>query len=108
MSVSIRDIAEAAGVSHSTVSRALRYSPLISDETGTRVRRLAEEMGYVASAITRGLATKSTRTTGLVAITIADPFVAEIVQGVEELALDHGYSVFLSRARAFWCDRGGG
>lgn len=100
MGVSIKDIAKAAGVSHSTVSRALRHSPLISEETGDRIRRLAAEMGYVPSAIARGLVTQSTRTIGLVVTTIADPFVAEIVRGVEEVALDHGYSVFLCNSNA--------
>ena len=100
MSISIKDIAKAAGVSHSTVSRALRHSPLISDKTGRRMRGLAEEMGYVPNAIARGLVTKSTRTIGLVVTTIADPFVADIAGGVEELALEHGYSVFLCNSNA--------
>nr|MBC7243888.1 LacI family DNA-binding transcriptional regulator [Chloroflexota bacterium] len=100
MGVSIKEVAKAAGVSHSTVSRALRDSPLVNDETKRRIRRLAEEMGYVPSGVARGLVTQSTRTIGLVVTTIADPFVAEIVRGVEELALDHGYSVFLCNSNA--------
>jgi DNA-binding LacI/PurR family transcriptional regulator len=98
--VSIVEIARAAGVSHSTVSRALRNSPLVSAETGERIRRLAQEMGYVPSAIGRGLATQSTRTIGLVITTIADPFVAEVVRGVEEQAMDRGYSLFLCQSGA--------
>ncbi|MGQ9492643.1 MAG: LacI family DNA-binding transcriptional regulator [Anaerolineae bacterium] len=100
MGVSIKEIARAAGVSHSTVSRALRHSPLISEETAARIQRLAAEMGYVPSAIARGLVTQSSRTVGLVVTTIADPFIAEIVRGVEEVALDHGYSVFLCNSNA--------
>jgi DNA-binding LacI/PurR family transcriptional regulator len=98
--VSIVEIAKAAGVSHSTVSRALRHSPLVSAYTGQRIRRLAQEMGYVPSAIGRGLAMQSTRTIGLVVTSIADPFVAEIVRGVEEQAMDHGYSLFLCQSGA--------
>lgn len=100
MGVSIVEIARAAGVSHSTVSRALRHSPLVSAETAERIRRLAQEMGYVPSAIGRGLATQSTRTIGVVVTTIADPFVAEVVRGVEEQAMDWGYSVFLAQSAA--------
>jgi DNA-binding LacI/PurR family transcriptional regulator len=96
--VSIVEIARAAGVSHSTVSRALRNSPLVSPATGERIRHLAREMGYVPSAIGRGLALQSTRTVGLVVTTIADPFVAEIVRGVEEGAMDRGYSLFLCQS----------
>ena len=46
MDVSIKDIARVAEVSHSTVSRALRDSPLISEETTTRIQQIAQEMGY--------------------------------------------------------------
>jgi len=93
--VSIKDIARAAGVSHSTVSRALRDSPLVKEETKARIRRLAEELGYSPSAIARGLVTRRTGTIGLVITTISDPFASEIVRGIEETALDRGYSVIL-------------
>lgn len=98
--VSIKDIAAAAGVSHSTVSRALRSSPLLRPETIARIRRIAEEQGYTASAVARSLVTRRTQTIGVVVTTIADPFVAEIVSGIEESANDHGYSVFLANSNA--------
>ncbi|HQJ51753.1 MAG TPA: LacI family DNA-binding transcriptional regulator [Anaerolineae bacterium] len=100
MVVSIKEIARRAGVSHSTVSRALHQSPLVRPDTAVRIRTLAEEMGYVPSAIGRGLATRSTHTLGLFVTTIADPFVSEVVRGAEELAMDHGYSVFLCQSGA--------
>jgi DNA-binding LacI/PurR family transcriptional regulator len=95
MAVSIKDIARAAGVSHSTVSRALADSPLVNPETKARIQQLAREMGYAPSAIARAMATRRTRTIGLVVTTIADPFIAEIVRGIEETALDHDYNVIL-------------
>ncbi|NLE43654.1 MAG: LacI family transcriptional regulator [Chloroflexi bacterium] len=98
--VSIKDIARRAGVSHSTVSRALADSPLIADDTKERIRRLAREMEYSPSAIARGLVTQRTSTVGMVVTTIADPFIAEVVRGVEETALDHGYSVILCDCNA--------
>ena len=49
MSVSIKDIAQAAGVSPSTVSRALHDHPRISQETKTRIHELARELGYTPS-----------------------------------------------------------
>ena len=100
MGVSIKDIAKAAGVSHSTVSRALADSSLVAAETKRRIRRLAKEMGYSPSAIARGLVTKRTNTVGLVVTTIADPFVSEVVRGIEETALDNGYSVILCDSNA--------
>ena len=98
--VSIKDIARVAGVSHSTVSRALADSSLVAPETKRRIQHIAREMGYTPSAIARGLVTKRTATIGLVVTTIADPFIAEVVRGVEENALDNGYSVILSNSNA--------
>ncbi|MBN1640210.1 MAG: LacI family DNA-binding transcriptional regulator [Anaerolineae bacterium] len=95
MTISIKDIARQAGVSHSTVSRALSNSPLVKPETKARIQQLAEEMGYTPSAIARAMSTRRTRTVGLVVTTIADPFVAEVARGIEETALDRGYVVIL-------------
>lgn len=100
MSVSIKDIAKAAGVSHSTVSRALRNSPLVNPETAAEIQRLAKEMGYTPSAVAQGLVTQQTRTIGLVVTFISDPFVDRIVEGIEDEAASAGYSVFLSSSHA--------
>ncbi len=98
--VSIKDIAHAARVSHSTVSRALHHSPLVNGETGDRIRQIARRMGYRPSAVARSLVTNKTWTIGVVVTTIADPFIAELVSGIEEKANDHGYSVFLANSNA--------
>ncbi len=94
--ISIADIARIAGVSHSTVSRALRESPLISEETRERIQRLAREMGYTPNAIAQSLQTRHTSTIGLVITSIADPFLSDVVRGVEEVARAASFSVFLS------------
>jgi DNA-binding LacI/PurR family transcriptional regulator len=100
MTVSIKDIARAAGVSHSTVSRALSSSPLVNAQTKERIQRLAREMGYSPDAQARSLVMGRTQTLGLVVTTITDPFIAEVVQVVERRALDHGYSVVLTSSNA--------
>jgi DNA-binding LacI/PurR family transcriptional regulator len=97
---SIKDIARLANVSSSTVSRALQSSPLISRRTAERIQRIARESGYRVSAIARGLVTQKTKTIGVVVTTIADPFVSEVVNGIEECGNDHGYSVFLANSNA--------
>jgi LacI family repressor for deo operon, udp, cdd, tsx, nupC, and nupG len=97
--VSIKDIARAADVSHSTVSRALSDSSLVSTETKARVQRLAREMGYSPDAQARSLVMGRTQTVGLVVTTITDPFIAEIVQAVENTALAHGYTVILASSQ---------
>jgi DNA-binding LacI/PurR family transcriptional regulator len=98
--VSIKDIAKAAGISHSTVSRALSDSPLVKAETKARIQRLAREMGYSPDARARSLVKGQTRTVGVVVTTIADPFVAEVVQGIESTAHDHDYTVILCSSSA--------
>jgi DNA-binding LacI/PurR family transcriptional regulator len=100
MRVSIKDIAKAAGVSHSTVSRALSDSPLVSDETKARIQRLAKEMGYSPDSLARSLVTRQTHTVGVVVTTIVDPFIAQVVQGIEATAQDHGYTVILCSSGA--------
>ena len=98
--VSIKDVARVAHVSHPTVSRALRKSPLVNPETAERIRQIADTMGYRANAVARGLVTQKTWTIGAVVTTIADPFIGEVVSGVEELANDKGYSVILANCNA--------
>ncbi len=98
--ISIKDIAEAAGVSHSTVSRALKGTGRISPQTRERIRRIAAEMGYTPSLVARSLVTQRTHTLGLVVTTISDPFVDRIVDGIEDMATTTGYSVFLCSSHA--------
>ncbi len=100
MTVSIKDIARAASVSHSTVSRALSDSPLISAQTRERIQLLAREMGYSPDAQARSLVMGRTQTLGVVVTTIIDPFIASIVQSIENTAHRHGYSVILASSNS--------
>lgn len=97
---SIKDIARMASVSHSTVSRALQNSSLVNRKTAEKIQRIARQSGYRVSAVARGLATQKTQTIGVVVTAIADPFVSEVVSGIEESANRHGYSVFLAQSNA--------
>ncbi len=96
MAITIKDIARRAGVAHSTVSRALRDDEAIPARTAQRIKRLAARMGYVPSVVARSLKTSRSRALGLVVTNIADPFLSEVVRGVEEAALDAGYSLLLA------------
>jgi len=100
MTVSIKDIARLAGVSHSTVSRALRHSALIPAVTADRIQQIADELGYTASAIGRGLVKGRTEAIGVVVTSISDPFNGEVVAGLEEVANEHEYSVVLATSQA--------
>jgi DNA-binding LacI/PurR family transcriptional regulator len=98
--ISIKDIARKADVSHSTVSRALRNSPLVNRETAERIRKIAKESDFRVSAIGRSLATGRTNTIGVVATTIEDPFIAAVVSGAEDAANAQGYSVILANSNS--------
>ena len=100
MTVSIKDIARAADVSHSTVSRALSDSDLVRATTKARILRLAREMGYSPDARARSLVLGRTHTIGVVVTTFTDPFIAEVVQAVETAAHQHGYSLILASSNS--------
>jgi len=96
LAVTIKDIAKVAEVSHSTVSRALRDHPAIASETVTRIKKIAGDMGYVPSAMARGLKTKRSQALGVIVNRIDDPFFSEILQGIEDVLQEAGYSLFVA------------
>jgi DNA-binding LacI/PurR family transcriptional regulator len=98
MPVTMNDVANAAGVALSTVSRALSDNPRVNVTTREQIQKLAREMGYVPSAIARGLATQRTFSLGVVVGDIVDPFLAELVRLIDMHALELGYSLILSHS----------
>lgn len=83
--VTLADVAEAAGVHTSTVSRALdpEKSSLVSDETRDRVREVAAEMGYQGDAVASGLRKGRSFTLGVVVPDLGNPFFAPVIRGIE-------------------------
>ena len=96
MTTTIKDIAKRTGVSHSTVSRALRGDPQISFATAKRIRQAAQEMAYLPSAAARSLKTNRSQVLGVIVSSIDDPFFSEIVFGIEEAAQEAGYRLFIA------------
>ena len=92
------DVAEAAGVSQTTVSFVLNEVPGagISDETRQRVLAVAEELGYVPDAAAQALGRGRTHSIGVVVTTLADPFIGTMVQIIEFAARERGYTVILA------------
>lgn len=99
MPITIKDIARRTGVSHSTVSRALRGNSLISSETSEKIRQAAQEMGYQPSAAARSLKTNRSQVLGVIVSSIDDPFFSEIVFGIEETVQENGYSLFIGASQ---------
>ncbi len=95
MPVTIKDIARRAGVSHPTVSRALRGDLRVANETTRRIQNLARELGYVPSATARSLKTKRSHVLGVIVNRISDPFYSEVLDGIQDVLFAAGYGLFL-------------
>ena len=91
----IKDIAERAGVSVATVSRALSGSSLVTDETRKRIHELARELNYRPNVSARNLRTRRSMSVLLVVRDVGNPFYLEILKGVEATARAAGYAVLM-------------
>lgn len=102
--VTVRDVAQKAGVSISTVSRVLTGSARVSPELRQRVIDAVQELGYRPNALARGLRMRRTAVIGLLIPDISNPFFGQLARVVEDAANNRGYSILLcnsqnSRAR---------
>ena len=96
MAATIKDVARAAGVSTSTVSRALSSPGLVNDVTLEVVRKAAERLGYRPNRAARGLITGRTRNLGIVLPDLGNPVYPGIVKGIQARAHEADYSAFLA------------
>ncbi len=96
MAATIYDVARAAGVSPSTVSRALSVPELVNADTRARVQQIAGELGYHPNRAARGLITGRTGNIGLIVTDLGNPFFPEVVKGVQSRARESDYSVLLA------------
>jgi DNA-binding LacI/PurR family transcriptional regulator len=96
----LEDVARRAGVSISTVSRVLNRPELVNEHTHRRVREAIEEMRFRPSRVARRLRVEGGRAqlVGLLTPDIQNPFFAELARGVEDVAQEHGYVVFLGNS----------
>lgn len=101
MRVTINDVAKAANVSPSTVSRVIANNPRIGQETTERVLKIMKEMNYHPNIIARSLANKSTRIIGVVVPANTEkafqhPFYPELLRGIGSVANKYKYKLLLS------------
>lgn len=94
----IRDVAQRAGVSISTVSNALNRPGTVSAQLSERVRKAADDLGYVPLQAARQLRVGRSGLLGMTVINIANPFFAELVSGAEEAATAAGYRVLVGNS----------
>jgi LacI family transcriptional regulator, galactose operon repressor len=96
MAATIKDVARLAGVSQSSVSRALATPDQVRAGTRQRVEQAAAQLGYHPNRIARGLSTGRTSTIGFVLPDIANPFFPGIVKAAQRRSRDFGLSVLLA------------
>ena len=85
MSITIRDVAQAAGVSTATVSRALRGLPHVDPETRERVRKVAADLDYVVSPSASRLASGRTGTIAVITPFIDRWFFSTLLSGISDV-----------------------
>ena len=91
----IKDVAERAGVSTATVSRALTGSTSVKPELRNRIRLAVEELGYRPNRLASNLRRQTTETVGIVVSDIENPHFTQVVRAVEDAAYRRGYRVLL-------------
>ena len=93
--VTIKDLAEELGISPSTVSKALKNHPDISQDTRKRVNDLAKLWNYYPNPIALSLRNSRTKTIGLIIPEIVHHFFSSVISGIEDVAYDAGYNVMI-------------
>ncbi len=93
----IKDIAQELNVSASTVSRALKDYPGISDETKRKVKEVAKKLNYRPNAIALSLRKSRSFTIGVIIPEVVHFFFSTVISGIEEVASSRGYNVILSQ-----------
>ncbi|GAB3600500.1 LacI family DNA-binding transcriptional regulator [Microbacterium tumbae] len=91
----LEDVARMVGVSKSTAARALRDSPLVTEETKARIRQAASELDYRVNALARAMSAGSSQTLGLVIADISNTFFDQATRAIVDTAAEHGYQVLV-------------
>jgi LacI family transcriptional regulator len=90
-----KKIADMLGVTTVTISKALRDNPDISEKLKTKIKQIAEDLGYRPNILARGLAQRHTRMIGVIVPEITTSFFAEVVEAFYQTAREHQYEVVL-------------
>lgn len=91
----MKQIADKAGVSVVTVSRALNNRPDINKETRARILRIAEEYNYIPNQLAKSLVTQSSKTIGIIIKELQHPFLSTVLQGIADVAREKEFGITL-------------
>ena len=94
----LSDIARELGTSTSTVSRALRNHPDISESTKEKVREVAERLEYFPDTLAQGFKKQRTTTIGIIVPEIQHHFFSSAISGIEELAYNAGFTIMVCQS----------
>jgi LacI family transcriptional regulator len=100
----IREVADAAGVSRSTASRAMSGNGYAAPEVRERVRAVAKELGYVVDVTARALKQRTSRSVGVLVSDLRNVFYAELASGIGEEARAHGRTLVMVDLRGDGAD----
>ena len=95
MSVTMKDVAEEAGVSVTTVSHIINETRYVSPELTERVNEAIEQLGYHPNKLAQSLKTQKTATIGLIVTDITNQFFSTLVRGVEDISVEHNHNLFV-------------
>lgn len=98
MTVTIYDVAREANVSMATVSRVVNGNQNVKPATRQKVLAVIERLDYRPNAVARGLASKKTKTVGVIIPDISNVFYAELVRGIEDIATMYRYNIILTNS----------
>lgn len=96
ISMTISDIAEAAGVSKATVSRVLNSPELVCESTRSKIEKVMKENHYAPSATARNLSKQISSTIGVIVPEISNTFFGELFEGIEEITNKNNLSLLYS------------
>ncbi len=96
--VSVRDVAERAGVSVGTVSNVMNHPDKVSSATVTKVQAAIAELGFIRNDAARQLRDGRSKTIGLVVLDVRNPFFTDLARGAEDKAADAGLTVTLGNS----------
>lgn len=96
--VTIKSLAEQAGVSYATVSLALNNDPRVAEKTKLKIQKLAKQLNYVPNNFGRALQSNKSRLVGYLIPDVTGSFLVDILQGIGSAATRHNYGLLVAIA----------
>ncbi|MCA1802651.1 MAG: LacI family transcriptional regulator [Rhodothermaceae bacterium] len=94
--ITLKEVAEAVGVSTMTVSRVINNRPNVDEKTRKKILEAAKKMGYTPNHVAKSLVSSRTYTIGVIIPEISHSFFPEVVRGIEEATNNKNYQIFLT------------